>query len=171
MQRLLGWLSRTIARHPWRVAALSAGPCLLMSLAVAWVPLDLAFLSIMNPDDPLVARYFEVNDKLKLASQLPLLLEGPDEELQGAVDAVVPVLRAMPQVERVVAEVPTEWLEARAPWLVDRELFDDWVRLATHPDDTASAERLGEGLSAVEAEWRVAWCALRRERKEPVVEP
>jgi uncharacterized protein len=151
--RLLDGLSQTITRHPWRVVMLSAGPCLLLSVAVAWVPLDLAFIGIMNPDDPLVAQFSEVNAELKLACQLPLLLEGPEEELQQAIDELVPALQALPQVDRVMADVPTDWLEARAPWLVDRELFDAWVRLATHPADSANAERLGDGLTAIEARY------------------
>ena len=153
MQRLLNGLARMISAHPGWVVLLSAGPCALMALAVAWVPVDLAFLSIMNDRDPLVARYSEVNADLKLACQLPLLLEGPEEALAPAIAELMPALRALPQVDRVMAEAPTDWLEAQAPWLVERELFDAWLRLATHPEDRDSAQRLRDGLTAIEAEY------------------
>jgi len=124
-----------------------------MALAVIWVPRDLAFLSIMNHEYPLVAQYFEVNTQLKLACQLPLLLEGSEEALEAALDDLVPALQQLPQIDRVMAEPPTEWLTRQAPWLVERELFDAWVRLATAPEDKQSAQRLQDGLTAIEEEY------------------
>ncbi len=154
MRRLLERLAGAITRHPVRVAVSAALPCLLLGLYVIRVPVDLAFIGLMNPDDPLIARYNEINADLRLARRLPLLLEGPEEKLDQAVDTVAGALRACPEVERVVADPPTEWIEAQAPWLVDRTTFDAWVQVATDPGDADAAARLREGLDAGEARFR-----------------
>lgn len=176
MRRLLERLAEVIARHPGRIALLSALPCVLLGLCLLWIPVDLAFLGIMNPEDPLIARYNEINADLRLARRLPLLLEGPEEKLDPAIDVLVPALRATPDVERVVADPPQEWLEAQAPWLVDREVFDAWIRAATNPSDTDAVDRLREGLEAEEArlqEQRVdgARLLLVVMAKDPLTEP
>lgn len=148
---LLVRLAAAIARHPMRVALLSAIPCVVLGLAALRTPVDLAFLGIMNPDDPLIARYNEINADLRLARRLPLLLEGPEERLDPTVDDLVPTLQSIPEVERVVADPPLEWLEAQAPWLVDRPVFDAWILAATDPSAGDAVERLREGLEKEEA--------------------
>ncbi len=154
MRGLLQRLAQTIARHPMRVVLLSALPCVLLGLLVLRVPVDLAFLGVMDPDEPLIARYNEINEELRLARRLPLLLEGPEEKLDPAIETLLPSLRALPEVERVVADPPVEWLEANAPWLVDRPVFDAWLRVATTPSDAEAAERVRTGLEEAEARFR-----------------
>jgi uncharacterized protein len=152
IDRLLSWLAGQIARRPGRIVLFTTLPCLALGAVIAVVEVDMAFMSIMDPEAPLVARFNQGNTDVGLSRKLLLLLEGPDEALQPAVDALVPALDAIPEVEQVMAEPPTEWLRQQAPYLVERDLFDAWVRAVTHPQDEENARRLKEGMEAATAQ-------------------
>lgn len=151
MGELLGRLVDLAWRHPRRVVMGTALPCLLLGVVGAFVPRDLSFTGIMNRDDPLVAAYYRVSERLAFSARLPLLLEGPEEKLDDAARAVGEKLRGQPGVAHVYWEPPTSWLLENAPWLVERPAFDAWLKLATHPDDVTAPKELADALMAADA--------------------
>lgn len=152
LTRLLELATRAVLERPLRVIVACAAPCFALALYGLTVPRDLSFTGVLNREHPLVASYYEKSGQLKFAGRMPLLLEGPDERLDEAARALVPVLEALPSVQSVTAELPTDWLRARAPFLVEPEVFDDWLRLATHPEDAAAPKRLAAAMASLEAE-------------------
>lgn len=150
MSRLLQGLATLVVARPRTVLLATTLGCLLLALPMMTVPWDLTFTSLIDQDDPRVVRYNEMTARLNLAGRLPLLLEGPEEKLDRAARALVPALKALPEVGSVLLDDLDPWLGWNAPWLVARPLFDDWLKLATHPEDRAAAERLAAGLRALE---------------------
>lgn len=151
-RRLLTRIADLALAHPWVVVLVTALPCVVLSVVGLRAPKDLSFTGIMDRSDPLVAAYYRMSEKLAFAGRLPLLLEGPDDKLDDAARALEPALEAHPRIDTVIRELPTKWLEERAPWFVDRPLFDAWVGLATRPGDAAGPKLLEEGLRALEEE-------------------
>jgi hypothetical protein len=125
-----------------------------MALYAFVVPLDLSFGGLMNRDDPEVARYFEASRSYGLGGWLPLLLEGPDEELDAGVDAVRSALENDDAVRAVISDPPRGWIADRAPWLVDRDVFDAWIRLGANPLRRGAARELEAGLRDFETRYR-----------------
>jgi len=146
MHRLLSSLVDHLLRHPKRVLWLSVGAAMLLAAAAPFFPFDLSFTGIMDRTHPQVDQYFKTQKEGHLGGLLPLLLEGDDDaELEQAAQA----LKALPQhpsVRDVMVEAPTAWLEDNAPYLVDADLFDAWLRLGTHPEDTSAADKLKSAL-------------------------
>jgi len=152
VQRLLLAMAELCLRRPALVVTISALGCILLGLGSFVVPVDVSFQSLMDPEEPLIARYNVMTARLNLVGRLPLLLEGDEEKLDPALAELTRVLEATPFVSRVVGAPPRQWLEENGPWLVDRKTFDDWLGLATRPEDRTSAERLIERLEALAAE-------------------
>lgn len=152
MRRLLERLAELALRAPRTVVVVVLAPCALLGAIGAFVPVDLSFTGIMDKRDPLVARYYEVSEQLRFSGRLPLLLEGPEARLDEAADALVPALEALDVVEQVVGGPPDEWLRDNAAYLVEPDVFADWLALATRPEDSAAAERLATSLSELRAE-------------------
>jgi len=121
---------------------------LLLASRAASVPVNFSFASFMNDSLPLVSRYIDMNERLRFSARLMLLLEGPQEELLPAAKALAERLLERPDlVRRVEVEPPTVWLEDNAPWLVDDEVFERWLRVATRRGDK-------EDVSALEARFK-----------------
>ncbi|MCP4504352.1 MAG: MMPL family transporter [Deltaproteobacteria bacterium] len=147
ISRLLSLLAEQVLRHPRRVLLWSILPMILLGSVAPFLPLDLSFTGIMDRSHPQVARYFETQRDADLGGLLLLLLEGDDEnELDRAVEALAN-LPESPDVRTVLSEAPMDWLEQNAPYLVDDSVFDDWLRLATHPEDGESMKRLVSTMS------------------------
>jgi len=152
MTRLLTWLGHVIPRHPRRVAAAVVLPALLLGAAVLVVPRDLGFSGILDLDDPAVTPYVELNEQLNLGGRMLLLLEGDDDALDRAASILHARVETHDAVAWLTTAPPTGWLERRAPYLVERAVFDDWLALATHPEDRAATERLVDALVALDEE-------------------
>jgi len=152
LRRLLARLADAVARHPRRVLLLTILPALLLGLDTLRHPVDLAFTGIVPRENPLMQRYLAAAEEVNFGARMPLLLEGPEEVLDEALEVLVPVLEARPEIVEVYGEVPLDWLEDRAPYLVERELFDAWLGLAMDPSDADHAQALARGLGDLQAE-------------------
>ena len=150
--RLLEKASILCLKHPVRVILWSALPCLLLSFLVPFVPLNLSFMSMLNNDDPLIARYNKTSTRLNLSGRLLLLLQGPEEHLDAAVDEISNKLTNDGLAECFIAELPEEWAQSYAPWLVEKELFDGWLGLATTPQEMKAAQRFFAEMGVLRAE-------------------
>jgi predicted RND superfamily exporter protein len=118
-------------------------PCGLLTATVPFIERDLGFLAMLEVDDPMVAELSAIDAMLNLAGGLTLLLEGGDEEqLEAAAFALETELAARPDVAQVIARPPSDWLEVRAPWIVDRGDFDAWTEVALHPGALGGAADL-----------------------------
>ncbi len=155
---------RAFARHaverPWVVVGLCVLPPLLLGLTLARVQVDLSFTGIMNREDPQVDLYFSVSEEYQLGGTLIVLIEAlpgtTEEKLDLAADRLTDALEGHPEVRSVLPPVPDDWLVDRAPWLVDRETFDAWVRAVEAPGDAAARETLQTNLEALRSEWQSA---------------
>ena len=153
MTRLLTWLGTTVPRHPWRFVLGTVIPCLLLAGVAVVTPKDLGFSSILDLDDPTVARFADINDALNLSGRSLLLIEGDDdEELARAAAAIAEGLDGLPEVAWAVGSFPRDWVEANAPWFVDRDVFDAWLGVATRPSDLDGARDLRARRDAFEGD-------------------
>ena len=101
------------------------------------MPLDFSFSGLMDRTHPEVARYFAASDRYGLGGLLPLLIEGPEDRLDEAVLRVQLALDDLDIVHSVTRAPSNEWLLARAPFIVDGPIFEQWLALAEAPDDAA----------------------------------
>ncbi len=129
LDAVLRWLVDAALRRPWTVVATCVLPALAASLLVLRVPLDLTFTGILPLDHPEVARYLDLSDQLNVGGRMLLLLEGPEEQLEQAIDRAA-TLEAVEGVEAVYLRGPEDWVAEHAPYLVDDELFEAWMILA-----------------------------------------
>ena len=129
LDALLRWLVEAALRRPWTVVVATVLPTLVAALLVVRVPLDLSFTGIVPKDHPEVAKYLALSSELNVGGRLLLLLEGPEEELEQAVDAAA-VLGELEGIQEVLLRGPEDWVEEHAPYLVDDQLFDAWLALA-----------------------------------------
>ncbi len=150
IERLLGGSVRLALRRPGRVVA-AGWLCGLGGLYALTVPLDLSFSGLMNRDHPEVARYFEASAAYGLGGVLPVLLEGPEDRLDDAVAELRLALDGMDEVRSVQAPPSRDYFLARAPWIVDRTLFDEWVALGSGPPSPAASEAFLHSLDAAGA--------------------
>ncbi len=148
IERLLDRAVRLAMARP-RLVASAALVTALAALYAISVPIDPSFAGVMDRDHPEVARYFEASDRYGLGGVLQLLIEGPEERLDEAVVEVRLALDDLDEVNSVGVPPPPEWLAARAPWVVERELFDEWVRLAASPPNFARSADLKAALERV----------------------
>lgn len=146
MTRLLAWLATQATTHPVRVLLTVVVPALLLTATTARVPVDLSFTGIVPWSHPLVERYVTVTEQVNLSGRMPLLLEGPEAELDAAVDTVTQVMLQDPGVVAVYGRPPEQWVAATAPYLVEPELFDAWIRGAAGGDNDALGA-VGQALS------------------------
>ena len=130
LERLLSSLAVVVTTWPRRVALLALIPALLLGLDALRHPVDLAFTGIVPRDHALMQRYEALAAEVNFGGRMPVLLRGPEDALDEAVETVVPVLEALDAVDGVTGELPVEWLTDHAPYLVDRALFDAWLGLA-----------------------------------------
>lgn len=149
MQRLLRLLSRQIVRSPWRVILVFAVPSMALGCFALRTPIDLTFTGIMNRADPEVARYFEASGRFGLGGTLLVLVEGEDERLDAAAAELEQRLERAPNVTSAFSPLASDWLEAQAPWLVPRAMFDRWLRLVEAPQDLDNARAFAEGLEEI----------------------
>jgi len=152
LKRLLAVLAALVAAHPRRVVLLALIPSILLGLDALRHPVDLAFTGIVPRDHALMQRYEALAGQVNFGGRMPVLLEGPEDALEGAVDAVVPALEALDAVDGVTDELPTAWLTDHAPYLVERPLFDAWLGFATDPSDRDNAQVLAQGLQELQAQ-------------------
>ncbi|MDX1384225.1 MAG: MMPL family transporter, partial [Thermoanaerobaculia bacterium] len=150
LRRWLDRLATVAASRPWLLLAVVVTPFAVLSLRALDTPVDLSFAGIMNRRDPEIARFFALSERYRLGGDLLLLLEGPDDELDEAAAALTRGLSRMAEVRTVASAVPTAWLTAQAPWLVDRETFDAWLRAVREPatlpaGDTSLEALVGDG--------------------------
>jgi predicted RND superfamily exporter protein len=150
--RFLEALARAVIRAPERTVALTVIPCLLLSIGIALVPTDLGLMSLLPKDEPEVVRFLETTAALKLGQRMIAVVEGPEESLDAAAAGLKQTLEALPGVERVFSELPTEWLEAQKPYLVPRDVFDAWTDIARNPLDVDALNRVRVGLADLDAE-------------------
>ena len=130
LARALGWLGRLAVDRPWAMLLATTLPALVAASLMVRVPFDLSFTGILDREDPRVQAYYALADELNFSGRMPLLLEGPEDVLDEAVAASV-ALEEMPQIDRVLAEPPEDWFRENAPYLVEGDIFDDWLRAAT----------------------------------------
>ncbi len=149
---VLKWLAHVVLAYPHRVVVATVLPCLVMAFAGVGVPVDLSMTGLMNKNHPLVQRYQDLGKDLNLVGSMPLLLEGPEEVLDEAGRAVKEALEVLDAVDGVDMPPPREWFEERAPYLVDRALFDDWLEAATTYSQEA-AGRLRDREASLSKEW------------------
>ena len=153
MRRTLSQIVDFTARRPRWVIVLGVVLPLLLASRAASVPVNFSFASFMNESLPLVSRYMEMNERLGFSARLVLLLEGPEERLLPAAQTLADQLLQRPDLVRSVeVEPPTSWLETNAPWLVDDELFERWLRVATRRGSQEDASLLEAQFKEQDAE-------------------
>ncbi len=162
MKRLLRYISEQVIARPLAVVLLAVGMSLTLSLPAVNVPVNLSFMSLMNDSLPLVSRYFALNERLGFSSRLSVLLEGPDEALLPAARHLAEVFAERPDlVDSVQVEPPRDWLQAQAPYLVEGELFDAWLRVAAGAATSSDSELLKQGFSELDTESPFARSGVR----------
>lgn len=148
IERLLDRLALFALRRPG--AILAGGLCAaIVSLYAFTVPVDLSFAGVMDRTQPEVARYFAASDRYGLGGILPVLLEGPEERLDEAVLEARVALDGLDEVRSVLVPPPRDWLVSRAPFLVDRPVFDRWVALAEEPPSLAGSRAIMQSLETM----------------------
>ncbi|MDG2049673.1 MAG: MMPL family transporter [Myxococcota bacterium] len=129
IERFLNFVIRLSVTQP--LAVLLSGLCLGISFVyVAFLPIDLSFSGVMDRSHPQVSKYFEVSARLGLGGRLLVLLEGPEAELDSVLPEIQLVLDGLDPVESVWLAPSRDYFVQRAPWMVERELFDRWVASA-----------------------------------------
>ncbi len=154
INRLLETSARLAHRHPVAVALGFTLPCAVLALVSLTVPVDLSFVGILNRKEPHIARYLETVARLEMGGFLPVLLEGDEDKLDQVAHDVHQALEGAPHIKRVQSDLPWDWIDKNAPYLVDRAVFDDWLALATRAEDTAAVQRLEKALDAQRQEAR-----------------
>ena len=139
MRRLLDAVAVWTLRSPWCAIASAVVPAAALALLLPATPVDLTFTGVMNRDNEHVGRYFEMSERYELGGLLLVLLEGEEELLDDAVERTIQAASALPSVATARRPLPLEWLEERAPWLVERPLFDRWLGLVERPGDLENA--------------------------------
>ena len=129
LDTVLRWLVDAALRRPWTVVVATVLPTLVAAALVVRVPLDLSFTGIVPKEHAEVAKYLELSEQLNVGGRLLLLLEGPEAELEAAVDAAE-ALGELEGIQEVLLRGPEDWVEEHAPYLVDDQLFDAWLALA-----------------------------------------
>lgn len=150
IERLLEEVARFSRKHPRRILLLAIAGAIASGYAFT-VPLDFSFSSVMDREHPEVSRYFAASAKYGLGGMLPLLIEGPEEQLDRAVVAVQRALDDLQVVRKVISEPPREWLLARSPWLVEGDVFARWLALAQGPPSLEGSRSLRHSLEEMEA--------------------
>ena len=153
LKGVLRWLAHMSLAHPRRVVVATVLPCIFMTLAGIGVPVDLSMTGLMNQEHPLIQRYMPLGKKLNLLGRMPMLLEGPEPVLDAAALAVQAALSSLDEVARVDLPPDQEWFEERAPYLVDREMFDDWLEAAATFSQEAT-QRLKDREASLKDEWQ-----------------
>ncbi len=148
LHRLLHALARVAVTRPWTLLLGATLPALGLSALVLRAPLDLSFGGVMDRSHPEVARYFEASRRYGLGGRLPLLLEGPEEALDGAAEALIRGLEDDPSVRSVVSlhtSTGDPWVVDHLPYLVDPRTFELWTAQISAADESG-AEELRERL-------------------------
>jgi len=92
---------------------------------------DMSLIAIVDVNHPTHSTYFDLDRELNISGQMPLLLQGEDDILDEAASRMAAALSEIDSVQEVFHPAPIDWFENNSPWLVDRELFDDWISSAT----------------------------------------
>ncbi|MGB1277086.1 MAG: hypothetical protein ACPG77_15180, partial [Nannocystaceae bacterium] len=145
---LLAAIARISVRAPRRVWLAMFVLGLLGTLVATAVPRDLSFGGVMNREHPEVARYFEASQRHGLGRSLPLLLEGPETDLDSVRRQVVDKLQAHPGVASVFEPPDEDWFHSQLPYLVTDEAFSAWKKLVHTPKDQAAVRALMTELEA-----------------------
>lgn len=125
--------------------------CALMSLIgvpAFLVPVDFSFAGLMNREHPEVARYFAASERYGLGGVLLVVVEGPAENLDEGVLDIQLALDDLEQVRSVQTAPPRDWLFAHSAWLVEPDLFEEWMGLAEGPADPERSRALVRALEA-----------------------
>ena len=148
--RLLARVARLALRRPRAVLLATVLPSGLMTALAFTVPLDFSFGGLMDRTHPEVARYFEASARYGLGGWVPILLEGPEPRLDDAATALEDALANHDGVRSVQDAPPLAWLRERAPWWVERELFDAWLALVRDPEDADAGALVASGLGELD---------------------
>ncbi len=151
LARALVALAQGVLDHPrrvwWVMCVVGLVGCLLATL----VPRDLSFGGVMDRNHPEVERYFQASKQHGLGRELPLLLEGPEAELDQLRTRVVKKLQVHPDVERVYDPPDAEWFLQRLPYLVDASTYTAWQALVAKPQSAAALRDLQDRLDTVDS--------------------
>lgn len=152
LSAFLDRLARALLRAPAFFVVAALVPALGLFVVGAGMPQDLSFTGLMDRSHPEVERYLDTVERLSLGGTLTLLLEGPEEQLPPALEALRPVLENNPSVRAVMTEAPIAWLLDYAAYWVPNDVFERWLGLATRPDDLEGAARLADDFRDLEQE-------------------
>jgi len=101
---MLAKLAALVLAAPRRVLATATLLCVLLGAPAVTAPLDMSFLSVVDRDVPLIARYLAMNENVGLSQRTVLLLEGSDDAVQAAASRAVETLRASEHVDWVFTD-------------------------------------------------------------------
>jgi uncharacterized protein len=107
---------------------------------------DLSFYPLLNKEEPLVNRFLELNDELKLTKRLFVLLEGEEEKLDEVLVELKQSLEKREDVQQVLYPPSFSWLEENAPWIVTDEQFNTWVSVTSEPLQLEKITKLEQSL-------------------------
>ncbi len=144
---LLRRLARLTTHQPWWVLLTTTLPLLLAAAMASQVPWDLSFTGLLDQEDPRVHAYYALAEELNFSGRTLLLVEGPEEELDRATEALL-ALEELPGVDRVLDRPPQDWFVEHGPYLLPTEDFDLLMRVATGPLDPGAAEQLRDRIEA-----------------------
>lgn len=149
IRKLLVAITRLALDRPGLLIASMALPALI-GLAAVEAPLDFSFAGIMDRSHPEVQRYFAASERYGVGGLVPVLLEGDETQLDDAVLELELAVDDLEVVRSFSTGIPRDWLLPRTPWLVDRETFEGWLRLAEQPTNRAVLQDLQARLEAFE---------------------
>lgn len=144
---LLRRLARLTTHKPWWVLLTTTLPLLAAAAMSSQVPWDLSFTGLLDQEDPRVHAYYALAEELNFSGRTLLLVEGPEEELDRATEALL-ALEEFPGVDRVLDRPPQDWFVEHGPYLLPTEDFDLLMRVATGPLDPGAAEQLRDRIEA-----------------------
>ncbi len=120
----------------------------LIGVRAFMVPVDFSFAGLMNREHPEVARYFAASERYGLGGMLLVVIEGPEEDLDAGLLDVQLALDDLEQVRSVQTTPPRDWLLAHSIWLVEPDVFEEWMDLAEGDADPGGSRALIRRLDA-----------------------
>ena len=131
IKALLQLFSRLAIQRPKLVILTSVVSCLFLGSLGLDAGVDMSLTAIIDVEHPSHSEYFDLDKELNISGQMPLLLRGDDDSLDEAAATMAAELSEMDSIQEVFHPAPVDWFENNSPWLVERELFDDWLSSAT----------------------------------------
>lgn len=147
IERMLDRLAGFAATRP-RTVLIFFCALALIGVRAFTVPLDFSFAGLMNRDHPEVARYFAASERYGLGGTLLVVIEGSEEDLDAGILDLRRALDDLEQVRSVQTTPPRDWLLAHSIWLVEPDVFEEWMDLAAGPADATGSRALIRKLDA-----------------------